>query len=82
MLTQRLFEYMPHIGLVLILLGMIFGIVSFINVKTLDFKTASPSQVSNDVSSAITAQKYEVLSNVCLVSGTALLIGGQLNKQT
>lgn len=80
MFTQRLFEYMPHVGLVLILLGMIFGIVSFINVKSLDLKTATPSDVTDEASSAITAQKYEVLSNVCLVSGAALLIGGQLHK--
>jgi hypothetical protein len=80
MLTQSLFEYMPHVGLFLILLGMIFGLVSFINVKSLNFKTATPSDVSEEVSSAIVAQKYEILSNVCLVSGAALLIGGQLNK--
>lgn len=76
MFTQRLFEYMPHVGLVLILLGMIFGIVSFINIKSLDVKTASASQITDEAS----AQKYEVLSNVCLVSGAALLIGGQLHK--
>ena len=80
MLTQRLFEYMPHIGIVLILLGMIFGFISFINVKSIDLKTATPSDVTDEASAAVTAQKYEILSNVCLVSGAALLIGGQLNK--
>jgi nitrate reductase gamma subunit len=59
---------MPHVGLLLLLLGFVFGMIA-----TVDSPTVS------DMSKAADSAKYSTLSTTLLLSGGFMLVAGSLH---
>jgi hypothetical protein len=67
MLPTNVTQYMPHVGLLLLLVGFVFGIV------------ATSDAGSTDIKSRTDTAKWSVLSQTLLLSGGFLLITGSLH---
>ena len=67
MLPPDTTKYMPHVGLVLLLLGFVFGIVATVD-----------SSSRKDPIEFFESQKWSILSNVLILTGGFLLVAGSL----
>ena len=69
MLPTEVTQYMPHAGLLLLLLGFIFGIVAMVDSATMT--SDNPNQKT-----ALTVPKWYILSQTLLLSGGFMLVAG------
>ena len=67
MLPTNVTQYMPHVGLLLLLVGFIFGIV------------ATSDAGSTNIKSKADMPKWSVLSQTLLLSGGFILVTGSLH---
>ena len=67
MLPSLVSEFLPHFGLLLILVGIVFAVLATTSVPS-DLTTAKAKDLS-------TALKYKTLSYVCVAAGGFVLVG-------
>lgn len=68
MLPSNVTQYMAHVGLLLLLVGFIFGIVATADAPT-----------KTDASHILDSNRWSILSNVILLTGGFLLVTGSLH---
>lgn len=68
MLPSNVTQYMAHAGLLLLLVGFIFGIVATADAPT-----------KTDASHTLDSNRWSILSNALLLTGGFLLVTGSLH---
>ena len=68
MLPSKVTQYMAHTGLLLLLVGFIFGIVATVDAPT-----------NTDASHILDSNRWSILSNALLLTGGFLLVTGSLH---
>lgn len=68
MLPSNVTQYMPHVGLLLLLVGFIFGVVATVDAPT-----------KSDISKTYDSNRWSILSNVLLLTGGFLLVAGSVH---
>ena len=68
MLPSNVTQYMAHTGLLLLLVGFIFGIVATADAPT-----------NTDASHILESNRWSILSNTLLLTGGFLLVTGSLH---
>jgi nitrate reductase gamma subunit len=74
MLPTKVTQYMPHVGLLLLLLGFVFGMIATNELPAV-------SDMSKKAASILTADsaKYSTLSTTLLLSGGFMLVAGSFH---
>lgn len=70
MLPVNVTRYMPHVGLLVLVLGLVLGIISAVDTSSND---SSPAK-------QIQALKFQTLSNVLSLFGGFLLVAGSVQR--